>query len=231
MYRVHIQFLILLIVLPLSVSAQKASTDAHGIWYAQHTPSYEFLQKGTLYYANESYEKAYAQFMHAAWWADKLAHAQLGRMYSLGQGVSRDPARGWAWLRLASEREYPQFVTTANTVWEALDEQQRGQAIAIFEHELEPKYGDAVAIDRTHLRMWRRLRQATGSRLGASYLPTEIIDQPGGNYTVHTTGDVFYARHMWDFHRIVELETNLYKGQAEGRVELRELEIIEPDED
>jgi uncharacterized protein len=206
------------------------AAEAGGAWYAQFTPGFEHLQRGISYYDNGNYRRAHEQFSRAAFWADKTAQAQLGRMYSLGQGVNVDLARGWAWTQLAAERGYPQFSSIAATLWQALPPERRNTARAILEQELAPEYGDSVAVARTHLRMSAERRRATGSRLGANFLPRTIVWRPGSQADqVHFSGDTFYARDLWDFHRVVAFETRLFQAMASGRVEIKALELIEPE--
>lgn len=228
-YRLKFRMAGCLGLLCLLAQPAVASDD---FWYAEFTPGFEFLREGIAYYESGDYERALEKFESAAFWADKTAQAQLGRMHALGQGVVRDPARGWAWLKLAAERGYPQFVSTTDTVWEALPPGQRDKATTILEEELEPEYGDDVAIPRTDRRMSRDLRRTTGSRLGANYYPRTIehhAAEEGGE--AYFSGETFYARDLWDFRRIVELETKLFKARASGRVEIRELENDESGDD
>lgn len=199
--------------------------------YAQNTPGYDHLQDGARAYLNEDYRRAYGNFIAAARWADKVAQAQLGHMYFLGQGVERNPARGWAWMALAAERDYPQYAAVAREFWANLTSGQQRAALAIYEQELQPEFGDDVAVPRASMRMTRDRMRITGSRVGNISFARTIVNRPGDYFNdTYISADTFYARDRWDFERIIAFEARLFQERARGRVELKELEIHEPDD-
>lgn len=120
---------------------------------------------GMSYYASGDYAKAMESFKSGARYADKLSQLSIGLMYLHGEGVAKDPVAAYAWLALAAERKFPRYIATRDEVWKSLDEDQRQQAIALF-NQLSGEYGDAVA----KVRMERALREArtkmTGSLVG-----------------------------------------------------------------
>lgn len=196
--------------------------DAHAspFDFAQRTPGYPLVDKGSQFYSNGFYSGAIRHFERAAHWADKMAQHNLGVMHYRGDGVERDPARAWAWFELAAEREYPEFVGIADAVWAQLDEAQRERAQAIFE-ELRPDYGDETAVPRTRRRMERERRNVTGSRTGSVGNVT-VIDGTGTH-----DGEHYFAEEKWDFERIIELETRAFEALARGNVTIGELELLD----
>lgn len=191
--------------------------------FAEHTPGFQLNAEGQRSWENGFYFDARHRFRQAAWWGDKLAQYNLGVMYFRGDGVERDPARAWAWLALAAERGYPEFVGMWETLWHELDEAQRDKANRILA-ELEPRYSDRVAVERTARHMERERKRMTGSRTG--FIGTlKVIDRSG----MMRDGEEFYRAEKWDFHQIVELETRLFKALATGTVSLGDFDIIEED--
>jgi hypothetical protein len=117
---------------------------------------------GMRYYANGDYQNAMKFFLIGAHYADKVSQLSIGLMYLHGQGVQKDPVTAYAWIAIAAERHYPQFVATRDKVWSELDSQQRPQAKALTE-QLSAQYGDGVAKPR----MARELVDARSEITGA----------------------------------------------------------------
>jgi len=67
---------------------------------------------GMRHYAHHRFKEAMKYFEIGAYYADKLSQLSIGLMYMNGEGVAKDPAKAYAWLDLAAEREYPDFVAT-----------------------------------------------------------------------------------------------------------------------
>jgi TPR repeat protein len=167
------------------------------------------------------HREALQMFRASARWADKLSQYNLGVMHYKGEGTEPDPATAWAWFELAAEREYPQMVEAADSLWADLDEDQRKRA-RIIHDELLPVYGDEVAVERTARYMEREKRKMTGSRVG--FIGTMKIYTRDG---LHHDGESFYAAERWDYRRLIELEARIFDELARGRVEVREIDIIE----
>lgn len=134
-----------------------ASTWGHPDLYGQFA--------GMANYAHGDYKDALKHFKYGARYADKLSQLCIGLMYLNGRGVKRDPATAWAWLALAAERDYPQFVATRDRVRGQLDPAQRVHAERI-RTKLAATYSDKVAKPRMRheLQYWRT--QITGSHTG-----------------------------------------------------------------
>lgn len=120
---------------------------------------------GMRSYAGGDYKDAMNYFRQGARYADKLSQLSIGLMYLNGKGVTADPVEAWAWIAVAAERNYPQFVATRDRIWATLDAAQRERALAA-EKTVAATYGDAVAKPRMakELDYWRT--QITGSRTG-----------------------------------------------------------------
>lgn len=136
---------------------ERSSTWGHPDLYGEFT--------GMQRYAAGNYKAAMKYFLIGARFADKLSQLSIGLMYLNGQGVQKDPVSAFAWIAIAAERKYPQFLATRDAVWAQLDGPQREQARALLE-KLYPEYGDPAAKRRMTMRLrWNRTEQ-TGSMLG-----------------------------------------------------------------
>lgn len=195
--------------------------------YADNAPGTQFLERGNMFYRQGDYEEAVGNYRLAARWADKLAQFNLGMMYVNGDGVERDPLRGWAWIKLSAERGYPKNVQLAEEIWDQLDPQHRKIAKRILNEELKPEFGDEVAVPRTTNEMKRMLARKTsgGSRVGANRVA--YVTARDGTFM---SGDQFFRDELWDFRKIVQFETRLHKSIGAGRVTLGDFETVD-DED
>lgn len=159
------------------------STWGHPDQYGEFT--------GMQRYATGDYKAAMKYFLIGARYADKLSQLSIGLIYLNGQGVHKDPVTAFAWIAIAAERKYPQFLATRDAVWAQLDAQQRELAKALVD-ELYPEYGDATAKRRMALRLrWTRSEMA-GSYLGFgsdsvnSLTPGQFFqDSPNPKFTGH----------------------------------------------
>lgn len=195
--------------------------------YAQNAPGTQFLERGNMFFRQGDYDAAVGNFRLAAHWADKLAQFNLGMMYVNGDGVERDPLRGWAWIKLSAERGYPKNVAVAADIWDQFTDEHRKVALEILESELKPKYGDEVAIPRTSNEMKRMLARNTsgGSRVGVNRA-IYVTGRDGG----FVSGDQFFRDERWNFEKIVQFETRLHKAIGGGNVILRDFETLEDGE-
>ncbi len=138
---------------------------------------------GMRYYMHGKYGSAMEQFKHGAYYADKLSQLCIGLMYLNGQGVAKDPVAAYAWLDLAAERSYPEFIATRDRVKAVLTVEQLQQA-AQMRTQLASVYADAVAKRRLATQLALGQMQLTGSHTGfdsgVSALPAEIFSMPSG---------------------------------------------------
>src|SRR5690606_4972118 len=105
-------------------------------------------------------------------------------------------------------------------VWKELDDAERQRAKEIHV-DLLPKYGDAVALERTANHMEREWRNRTGSWVGADTGNLQVMDRtmPMG---MSEPGHKFYAKERWDYETIVNIERQIFENLSRGRVEVGE---------
>lgn len=126
---------------------------------------------GMRRYAHHQYQGALKYFEIGAFYADKMSQLSLGLMYMNGEGTPKDPVTAYAWLDLAAERDYPDFIATRDTLKARLTPGQLERAIAL-RGKLAEKYGDGVAKHRLLVQIRQGVLQGvpqSGSRTGFEY--------------------------------------------------------------
>lgn len=149
-------------------------------WTYGHPDQYnEFA--GMRCYRARHYDCALSRFKEAARYADKLSQLSIGLMYLNGQGVEKDPVTAFAWVAIAAERKYRQFLATRDRIWAGLDASQREQAKALVER-LYAQYGDPVAKPRMARTLRHYRSKMSGSLLGFDVGVVSIL--PNGKVPV-----------------------------------------------
>src|SRR5690606_23590520 len=172
-------------------------------------PDLRWRREGQHSYSRGEYDIALDQFLRAARYGDKPAQAMLAEMYWKGIGVARDRPRGYAWMDIAAERRFPNFVILRERYWNNLDARERERAIDVG-RQLMDEYGDARARLRLAKVMRRNQHVATGSRLG--FTGHIENDRPGlfarnkgvapgtgplASAGIHVSADDYYAAENW----------------------------------
>lgn len=234
-------FVLSIVVLALSfatvVQAKDAPRDLPAIMadlpmIMQNVPSYGHLSDGLRATRAGNTRLAYDMFLASSRGANKIAQFKLGLMYLEGFRGPSDAERAWAWMELASERNYPQFREVADQLWLTLDEDEQAGALQILRDELRPHFGDEVAVPRVAAAMRRAHRNQTGTRVGYGGSSLQVVDAssitPSGRGTYLnnegglflTSGQIFYQVDKWDFNQLVALEKKVFR--SEGRVTIRD---------
>ncbi|WP_157578421.1 sel1 repeat family protein [Rudaea cellulosilytica] len=173
-------------------------------WYH---PDLFGMTVGMRRYAHKDYAGALKYFEIGSYYADKLSQLSTGLMYMNGEGVKKDPVTAYAWLDLAAERDYPDFVATRDGLKSQLTPEQLAQATELRK-KLAERYSDAVAKPRMVQQLQQGQAQITGSRTGfdsgANHASTKDICGPAlviGGRTVPQagcSGADMYAKENWD---------------------------------
>ncbi len=173
-------------------------------------PDIRWRREALHSYSRREYDIALDQFLRAARYGDKPAQAMLAEMYWKGIGVAQDRPRGYAWMDLAAERRYPNFVLLRERYWRQLDADARKQALRVG-RPLMDEYGDDSARLRLAKVMRRSQHVATGSRLG--FVGHIDGDRPGlfarnkgvapgtgplAGSGIHLSADDYYASENWE---------------------------------
>ena len=158
----------------------------------------------------------------AARYGDKPSQALLGALYWEGIEVPMDRATAYAWMDLASERGYREYLVTREQYWDELTPTERSRAVKVG-GPIYDQYADVVAKPRLNNELRRSVRSITGSRTGfvgaLSIIPME-------RYTGDVDGNRFYDRRHWDPKQYWRVQDQLWNPHApRGHVEVGPLRI------
>ena len=196
-------------------------------------PDMRWRREGLYSYNHEEYDVAMDQFLRAARYADKPSQAMIAEMYWKGIGVPRDRELAYAWMDLAAERMYPNFVILRERYWQHLDQRQRQNAIDRGQ-PLLAEYGD----DAARPRMERELRianhQVTGSHLGFVNPRLNILPNTGPFAGQTLTAELYYKPEYWRTNRYFEWQDQRWHApDRHGHVDVGDVQKVDdaPDPD
>lgn len=105
-------------------------------------PASAGVEKVVELYNNKEYAEAFAYFHDLAEVGNGKAQFNIGVMYYHGEGVPRDDAQAYAWIRTAADTtKNDKYAATAQQILDTLPEDQR-QAAQEFATELHARLGD-----------------------------------------------------------------------------------------
>lgn len=215
---------------PAADSGKRAEIDPVVLtegFLAAH-PDLRWRREGIHAYERKDFGTALEYFKRAARHADKPSQALVADMYWRGIGVAQDRALGYAWMDLAGERLYPDFIGFREQYWNALDEAERADAIARGQAILA-EYGDDAAKPRLEEVLRRERRRVTGSRTGfVGNLTIIPMTGPLAGTGMTLRGDQYYAREYWEPRRYWALQDSLWRAPVLGRVRVGDIEQAGP---
>jgi hypothetical protein len=188
-------------------------------------PDLRWRREGLHSYANKRYAEAMDYFLRAARYGDKPAQAMIAEMYWKGIGFPQDRALGYAWMDLAAERFYSNFLIKREQYWESLDEATRRAAIERGQ-SLLAEYGDEVAKPRM-AKVLRKERNVTGSRVGfVGNLEIIPFTGPNAGSGMSIRADEYYAPKYWQADKYFEWQDQVWDAPnaRKGRVEVGDVE-------
>lgn len=189
-------------------------------------PDIRWRREGLYSYNKEEYDIAMAQFLRAARHADKAAQAMIAEMYWNGIGVPRDREIAYAWMDLAAERMYPNFVILRERYWQHLDQRQRRNAIDRGQ-PLLAEYGDDAAKPRMERQLRIANHQITGSRLGfVGNLKIRPFTGPAAGQTF--TAELYYKPEYWRTNRYFEWKDRMWHApERSGHVDVGNVQQVD----
>ena len=193
-------------------------------------PDLRWRREGLHAYANQRYDEAMNHFLRAAKFADKPSQAMIAEMYWKGIGVPRDRPLGYAWMDLAAERFYSNFVILREQYWGGIGEIERQDAITRGQ-PLLAEYGDDVAKPRM-ARVLRKERPVTGSRVGfVGNLQIIPFTGPNAGTGLSIRADEYYAPKYWKADEYFKWQDQVWHAPPvkQGRVEVGDLERADKD--
>lgn len=161
-------------------------------------PDIRWRREASYSYNQKDYALAMTQFLRAARYADKPSQAMIAEMYWKGLGVPQDRELGYAWMDLAAERLYPNFVIKREAYWEQLDATQRQDAIKRGQ-PLLAEYGDDAAKPRLAKVMRQEATRITGSHGGFVSPSLRIVPMTGplAGTGIDIPAEKYYAPEYW----------------------------------
>ena len=191
-------------------------------------PDLRWRAEGVRSYERKDYASALTELKRAAYYGDKPAQAIIAEMYWGGIGVPTDRALAYAWMDVAAERLYHDFLVRREGYWRALDEAQRRDALERGQAVLA-EYGDDVAKPRLEQILRREKRRATGSRVGyVGNLTIVPFTGPLAGTGMTLSGDQYFAPKYWQPEKYWELQDAIWKAPLKGRVRVGDVENVPP---
>lgn len=221
--------LLVLAALPMApVLAQEPKIDPAVLtegFLAAH-PDLRWRAEGVRSYERKDYAVALNELKRAAYYGDKPAQAIVAEMYWNGIGVAEDRPLAYAWMDVAAERLYHDFLVRREGYWRSLDEAQRRDAIARGQAVLA-EYGDDAAKPRLEKILRREMRRVTGSRVGFVGNITIIPNTgPLAGTGMTLRGDEYYAPKYWQPEKYWQLQDAIWKAPLKGRVRVGDVENV-----
>ncbi|KAF1723375.1 sel1 repeat family protein [Pseudoxanthomonas japonensis] len=193
-------------------------------------PDLRWRAEGVRSYDRKEYAVALTEFKRAAHYADKASQAMIAEMYWSGTGVEMDRPLAYAWMDIAAERQYHDFLVRREGMWADLSEEERRDAITRGQAVLAD-YGDDMAKPRLEKVLRHGQRNVTGSRVGYVGNLTIIPNTgPLAGTGMTLTGEQYYAAKYWQPEQYWRLQDAIWKAPLEGRVRVGEVETVDAPE-
>jgi hypothetical protein len=181
-------------------------------------PDVKFRMDGMRAIEDNLPEAAFKAFRDASRYADKGSQAMVAVMYWAGNGVAQDRAIAYAWMDLAAERGYKQFLGLREKYWNALTSDERERAVKEGE-TVYAEYGDAVAKPRLARKLDSARRKITGSRTGFVGSLKVMVPGPGGDW-ISLDGSTYYADRYWRPKDYFEWQDQIMRTPQQGVVDV-----------
>lgn len=204
----------------LNPDADKPHVAAMTEGFLKYHPDLRWRRIGLERFEDGEHADALEAFKRSARFADKGSQAMVAEMYWSGQGTAVDRARAYAWMDLAAERGYKDFLKIRERYWQQLDPAEQERALAIGQ-EVYAEYGDAVAKERLERKLGQGRRNVTGSRTGFVGSLTVLV--PGNGSWITLDGSQYYEDRFWKPEQYFEWQDQIWREPYRGVVEVGEL--------
>ena len=236
----------LLAIVSLAPPAAQADIDP-GVARAQ--------QHADRFYEAGEYRKAYRKYIELAKIGDSFSQYRVSYMHYSGEGQDPDAVEAYAWAVLAAQNGNHDLVSYRDALWDALPASERDRAEEHAAGYLD-RWGNLALAEEAARKARQRLRDCTGSRLGArcedlymAGMPLVVGGPPGGGGGGGETARSLAAASAGkgsefnsigapaqDFEYFQELRQALrmldqYIGEQRGNVTLGEFRVIEDEVD
>jgi hypothetical protein len=190
-------------------------------------PDLRWRREGLHSYNRKQYGIAMDQFRRGARYGDKPSQAMLAEMYWKGIGTAQDHALGYAWMDLAAERMYANFVIMRERYWRELDAAQQADAIERGQ-SLLAEYGDDVAKPRMSWVLKRARLAMTGTRTGSLAMAGSMRIMPltGPGAGMIQSGEEYYQKKYWVPKEYWEWQDEVWSAPRKGKVDVGDVEPV-----
>ena len=200
-------------------------------------PDQRYRNAGIVAYKHGDKALALRLFIKAASYADKVSQAMVAMMYWSGDGIGADRPRAYAWMDLASDRNYRDLLVQRELYWHLLSQTEREQALVIG-REIYDEYSDEQGLDRLKLKLSRGMLSVTGSRTGFAGNGYSILKDGGAGSLQDLMGGThvdfgrMYDPMLWNpgqYARLKDLQWEL-KRPLHGHVVVGDPEVVQKPE-
>ncbi len=160
-----IKYLLLTVLLALVVTSVQAQNSSKVAPTKPDPQTAKIQRKVDQLFERGNYERAYFIYRNElAPLGDKYAQYMVGFMYLTGKGTDKDRIAASAWLRLAAERDTPEFIKVRDLVLRDMqpDELERSK---LMYKEFRHEFSDLAILLATIKQDHEELRANTGSIL------------------------------------------------------------------
>ena len=190
--------------------------------YLDAHPDQQYRARGVDLLGSGRGAEVVKNLRRAARYGDKPSQALLGALLWEGVEVPMDRASAYAWMDLASERGYREYLVTREQYWDELSDAERNRAVQVG-GPIYDQYADVVAKPRLDHQLRRAKRSITGSRTG---FVGNLSIIPMDRYTGDIEGNRYYDRRHWDSKHYWRVQDQLWNPNApRGHVEVGPLRI------
>jgi len=201
----------------------KTSASLNSAGFLSYHPDIRWRNEAIDHYDRGEFPEAIIDLTRSAKFADKGSQGLLAEMHWKGLGTPLNRPLGYAWMDLAAESGYQEFVALRERYWSELSEVEKVNALELGK-DVYAVYGDDVAKPRLTKLLNRGRRQVTGSRTGYRGPLQIAVRMPGGGWHT-TTGDEFYADEFWKPEIYFRWKNEVWREAQKGTVEVGAIEI------
>ncbi|WP_133477796.1 tetratricopeptide repeat protein [Cognatilysobacter segetis] len=217
------------LIVPFAAAASDAKpappTDARSLEYEfafRGHPDLQYRLFGVDRFRRGQYDEAMTLLRRAARFGDKPSQGLIAEMYAAGQGVPADMAMAYAWMDLAAERGYRDFVIRRERYWARMTEADRARAVTEGQ-AIYAEFGDAAAKPRFADQLRRASKEGVGSRTGFSGNVKVTIPSSFGDQTLDAAQLRSFS--YWDPKKYWAMQDALWKNPG-GRVDAGDLQDV-----
>ncbi len=185
--------------------------------FLRYHPDLRWRKEGLGHYEDGRLDLALEALKRSARYADKGSQALVAEMYWKGEGTATDRAAAYAWMDLAAERGYKDFLAVREHYWSQLNPEEQARALTIGQ-QVYADYGDEVAKPRLEKKINQGRRGTTGSRTGFKGALTVLL--PGNGNWISLDAEQYYSDKFWQPEQYFEWQDQLWQEPYRGRVEV-----------